>query len=84
MGLRLDEALHLKPGDIDAQRMRVHIRDGKGHKDRFVILPAVTLQLLRAFWASHRNPKWVFPSRDPKRNTSTFAILKAWALLFYA
>jgi site-specific recombinase XerD len=67
MGLRLDEALHLKPGDIDAQRMRVHIRDGKGHKDRFVILPAVTLQLLRAFWASHRNPKWIFPSHDPKR-----------------
>jgi len=67
MGLRLDEALHLKPGDIDAERKRVHIRDGKGHKDRFVILPAITLTLLRVFWASHRNPKWIFPSRDPAR-----------------
>lgn len=68
MGLRLDEALHLQPGDIDGKRMRVHIRNGKGHKDRFVILPEVTLHLLRAFWATHKNTDWIFPSRDPARH----------------
>lgn len=67
MGLRLDEALHLQPGDIDGQRLRVHIRNGKGHKDRFVILPETTYHLLRAFWATHRNKDWIFPSRDPLR-----------------
>lgn len=67
MGLRLDEALHLQPGDIDGQRLRVHIRNGKGHKDRFVILPETTYHLLRAFWATHRNKDWIFPSRAPLR-----------------
>ncbi|MEY4588314.1 MAG: hypothetical protein RL497_390, partial [Pseudomonadota bacterium] len=43
------EALHLQPGDIDGQRLRVHIRNGKGHKDRFVILPEITYQLLILF-----------------------------------
>ena len=39
MGLRLEETLSLQVGDIDAERMRVHIRRGKGHKDRLVPLP---------------------------------------------
>ena len=44
MGLRLGEALNLRVGDIDGARMRVHVRQGKGGKDRFVTLPAMTLQ----------------------------------------
>jgi len=63
MGLRLGEGLHLKVGDIDAVRHRVHIRDAKGNKDRFVPLPDVTLELLRRFWLVHRNPVWLFPNR---------------------
>ena len=43
MGLRLSEALALQVGDIDAQRKQVHIRRGKGHKDRFVPLPDLTI-----------------------------------------
>jgi integrase/recombinase XerD len=69
LGLRLDEALHLKPGDIDGQKLKVHIRNGKGHKDRLVNLPPNTYLLLREFWATHRDKNWIFPSRDPKRNT---------------
>jgi integrase len=42
MGLRLAETLSLQVGDIDAQRKLVHIRRGKGHKDRFVPLPDLT------------------------------------------
>jgi integrase len=62
MGLRLGETLALQVGDIDAQRKRVHIRRGKGHKDRFVPLPDLTYQALRALWSRHRNPRWLFPN----------------------
>ena len=63
LGLRISEGLRLEVGDIDAQRMRVHIRDSKGNKDRFVPLPVVTLDTLRRFWAIHRNPVLLFPNR---------------------
>jgi site-specific recombinase XerD len=62
MGLRLAETLHLQVGDIDAARKLVHIRRGKGHKDRFVPLPDVTCLALRHLWRKHRNPVWLFPS----------------------
>ncbi|MDP2646066.1 MAG: tyrosine-type recombinase/integrase, partial [Desulfobacterales bacterium] len=62
MGLRLGEALALQVGDIDGKRKLVHIRRGKGHKDRFVPLPDLTYQALRALWAKHRNPCWLFPN----------------------
>jgi len=64
MGLRLEEALSLQVGDIDAQRKQVHIRRGKGHKDRLVPLPDLTLQALRALWLKHRNPKLLFPNAN--------------------
>lgn len=63
LGLRISEGLRLEVGDIDAQRMRVHIRNSKGNKDRFVPLPDVTLDTLRRFWATHRNPVLLFPNR---------------------
>ena len=61
MGLRLSEVLHLHVSDIDGQRQQVHIRDGKGHKDRFVPLPELTLLCLRRHWRDHRHPEWLFP-----------------------
>ncbi len=63
LGLRLGEGLRLQVGDIDAERQRVHVRDSKGNKDRFVPLPEVTLALLRRFWQVHRNPVLLFPNR---------------------
>jgi len=62
MGLRLSETLALEISDIDGTRHRVHIRRGKGHKDRFVPLPDTTYQALRTFWATHRNPRLLFPA----------------------
>lgn len=62
LGLRLSEALHLSVGDIDGERRRVHIRDGKGHKDRYVTLPWNTYVVLRQFWSTHRHQRWLFPS----------------------
>lgn len=69
LGLRLSETLHLQVGDIDADRLTVHVRRGKGHKDRFLPLPHVTLQALRHLWTTHRNPVWLFPSQvgSPER-----------------
>ena len=64
MGLRLGEGLALRVGDIDAARQRVHVRNAKGNRDRLVPLPAATLALLRRFWAVHRNPALLFPSRQ--------------------
>lgn len=63
MGLRLGEGLGLTVADIDAARRRVHIRNGKGRKDRLVPLPDATLVLLRRFWARHRHPRLLFPNR---------------------
>ena len=61
LGLRLQETLYLQVSDIDAGRMLVHVRRGKGHKDRLVPLTDKTLRLLRAHWATHRHPHWLFP-----------------------
>ena len=62
LGLRLSETLNLQVGDIDAARQTVHIRRGKGHKDRLLPLPNLTLQALRHLWARHHNPVWLFPN----------------------
>jgi integrase len=63
LGLRLGEGLRLQVGDIDANRMRVHIRNAKGNKDRLVPLPVNTLTVLRRFWRLHQHPTWLFPNR---------------------
>jgi site-specific recombinase XerD len=63
LGLRLAEGLALKVGDIDAQRRRVHVRDSKGNRDRFVPLPDATLDALRRFWRTHRHAELLFPNR---------------------
>lgn len=62
LGLRLGEGTHLKIADIDSKRMFVHIKNAKGNKDRYIPLPKKTLNLLRNFWETHRNPVWLFPA----------------------
>jgi site-specific recombinase XerD len=61
-GLRLQEGTHLQVADIDSARMMIHVRHGKGAKDRYVPLPERTLQLLRQYWQQHRNPLLLFPA----------------------
>ena len=46
--------------------MRIHIRKGKGKKDRFVTLPEMSLQVLRQYWCTHRNPLFLFPAGKNK------------------
>ena len=62
LGLRMQEGLSLQVGDIDSQRMMVHVHRGKGAKDRYVPLPTSTLHLLREHWRSHRNRRLLFPA----------------------
>lgn len=73
LGLRLTEALHLHLGDIDSARMLVHIHRGKGAKDRYVPLPHPTLERLRAYWITHRNPLWLFPATGRDQNAAPSA-----------
>ncbi len=61
LGLRLEEGLNLQIGDIDSQRMTVHIHRGKGAKDRYLPLPTSTLDVLRNYWKQHRNARLLFP-----------------------
>jgi len=60
-GLRVGEAVKIEVRDIQAAQRRLHIREAKGGKDRFVPLPAPVLAALRAFWKTHRHPRLLFP-----------------------
>lgn len=60
-GLRLGEALGLEVGDIKRDGPRLHLRGGKGRKDRMVPLPQWAYEELRAWWKTHRHPRWIFP-----------------------
>jgi integrase/recombinase XerD len=62
-GLRLSEGLHLRVGDLDSQRLMIHVHRGKGSKDRYVPLPPATLAMLREYWSTHRHPQWLFPAK---------------------
>jgi integrase/recombinase XerD len=62
LGLRLNEGLHLQVGDIDAKRGLVHIHRGKGAKDRYVPLATATVNMLRAYWVTHRHQRLLFPA----------------------
>jgi integrase/recombinase XerD len=68
LGLRLEEGLNLQVGDVDGQRMMVHVHRGKGAKDRYIPLPTSTLRLLRAYWKVHRHSYFLFPA-DGRKHT---------------
>ena len=62
-GLRVGEGVRLQVTDIDSERMFIHVRHGKGAKDRYVPLPECTLGMLRRYWSTHRHAVWMFPAR---------------------
>jgi site-specific recombinase XerD len=61
-GLRLLEGVQLQVRDIDSSRMMLHVRGGKGNKDRYIPLPERVLAQLRHYWRQHRHPLWLFPA----------------------
>jgi integrase/recombinase XerD len=63
-GLRRGEGVSLQVIDIDSERMMLHVRQGKGAKDRYVPLPELALEILRRHWTSHRHATWLFPAKQ--------------------
>jgi integrase len=61
-GLRVSEVCHLRVSDIDSQRGQLRVAQGKGAKDRMVVLPATLLDRLRDYWRAYRPATWLFPS----------------------
>ena len=64
-GLRVSEVAHLKVSDIDSQRMMLRVEQGKGQRDRDVMLSPQLLQLLREWWKAARPQVWLFPGQNP-------------------
>jgi site-specific recombinase XerD len=73
-GLRVSEAAHLKVSDIDSQRMMLRVDQGKGNKDRYVMLSPRLLQALRAYWSVVRPALWLFPGDIPGRPITRDAV----------
>ena len=63
-GLRASETVGLKVGDVDSGRMVIRVDAGKGGKDRYVMLSAQLLGILRTYWRLARPRRWLFPGRE--------------------
>jgi len=66
-GLRVSEVVHLRVDDIDSERMIIHVRQGKGNKDRLVPLSPALLDVLRRWWRTFKPATWLFPGEDGER-----------------
>ena len=73
-GLRISEAVRLKAGSLDNQRMVIRVIEGKGRKDRYVMLSPKLLDILRAYWRKARPQHWLFPGDLPGQPISTGAV----------
>jgi site-specific recombinase XerD len=76
-GLRASEVVSLKIADIDSARMVIRVEQGKGRKDRYVMLSEHLLALLRAWWKEARPQGWLFPGRDPVQPLTTRQLNRA-------
>jgi len=80
-GLRISEAVRLKPTDIDSQRMVIRVNQGKGQKDRYVMLSPKLLETLRSYWRAVRPKGWLFvgdvPGQPINRSSVELACQKA-------
>jgi site-specific recombinase XerD len=76
-GLRASEVISLKVSDIDSARMVIRVEQGKGRKDRYVMLSEHLLALLRAWWKAARPQGWLFPGRDPVQPLTTRQLNRA-------
>ncbi|MGY2909158.1 tyrosine-type recombinase/integrase [Bradyrhizobium sp. URHC0002] len=76
-GLRATEVISLKVSDIDSKRMIIRVEQGKGRKDRYVMLSPHLLDLLRAWWRAARPQGWLFPGRNPAQPMTTRQLNRA-------
>jgi site-specific recombinase XerD len=76
-GLRISEAVRLTIPDIDSQRMVIRVEQGKGQKDRYVMLSSKLLEILRHWWRVEKPRPWLFPGDSPGRHISKDAVEQA-------
>jgi len=73
-GLRVSETVRLKPTEIDSQRMVIRVEQGKGQKDRYVMLSPKLLEILREWWRMAKPKPWLFPGDIPGRHITRSAV----------
>jgi site-specific recombinase XerD len=73
-GLRISEAVRLKPEHIDSQRMVLRVDQGKGQRDRYVMLSPKLLEILRVWWRTEKPRPWLFPGDIPGKPITTGAV----------
>jgi len=81
-GLRVSEVVGIRIGDIDSDRMVIHVRHGKGDRDRYVMLSGQLLSILRAYWKRAHPKHYLFPGRDddhPLQQTTLHAACRSAA-----
>jgi integrase/recombinase XerD len=83
-GMRLMEVATLKISDIDNRRMVIRVENGKGGKDRYVMLAPALLLLLREYWKAVRPQHWLFPGASPDRHITGGGLSKACAKAWQA
>ena len=76
-GLRICEAIALQVPHIDSQRMMIRVEQGKGRKDRYVMLSPKLLEILRHWWRQARPGYWLFPGWIPGRHITRKAVDEA-------
>ena len=82
-GLRLSETLALLPSDIDSKRMMIRVDQGKGRKDRYVMLSEDLLPVLREYWKRYRPARWLFEGKkrgEPLASSTAEKVFKHAAL----
>jgi site-specific recombinase XerD len=73
-GLRVSEVVGLRVDDIDSQRMMLRIEQGKGRRDRYVMLSEQLLVVLRKYWKMARPDPWLFPGQNPERHLTRSSV----------
>lgn len=77
-GLRISEVCNLRTENIDSRRMVIHVKAGKGDRDRYTMLPKRLLETLREYWKQERPPgPWLFPGQKPNTVLCREAVNKA-------
>jgi integrase/recombinase XerD len=76
-GLRISEVVALTIRDINSERMVIEVRQGKGRKDRYVMLSEQLLAILRDYWRRTRPTEWLFPGPNPSRHLTVHSLQRA-------
>ncbi|WP_242863240.1 tyrosine-type recombinase/integrase [Caloranaerobacter ferrireducens] len=77
-GLRVSEVVNLKVGDIDSDRMLIHIRQGKGRKDRYNVLSKAALDVLRIYARIEKPKDWLFPGGNENTHLTERSVQKVF------